>query len=95
MTCDTLCVNLRWSNTQVTLRPSYMVAGRKTELICMSESVVFSLCSSSSLFKAKEMSVSGLPPDEMQETTQNSLPPCWTISALMVTFGLAAKQEER
>lgn len=61
----------------------------------MSESVSFSLASSSAMFKAKEMSVSGLPPDEMQETTQKSFPSSWcTISALIVTFGLAAEQEE-
>lgn len=88
-------MNLGWSNTQVTLCPSYTAAGRRTELVCMSESVLVSLCSSSSVFKAKEMSVSGLPPDEMQETTQNSLPPRCTISALMVTFGLAAGRKAR
>lgn len=89
-TCNTWCANLGWSNTQVTLCPPYTSAGRRTELVCVSDSVVFSVCSSSSVFKAKEMSVSGLPPDEMQETTQKSLPPCCTISALTVTFGLAA-----
>lgn len=61
----------------------------------MSESVLISVCSSSSVSKAKEMSVSGLPPDEMQETTQNSFPPRCSISALTVTFGLTAEQEER
>lgn len=95
MTRDSLCVNLGWSNTQVTLRPSNIVAGSRKETVCVCESVLFSSSSSSSVFKAKEMSVSGLPPDEMQETTQNSLPPCCTISALMVTFGLTAEQEER
>lgn len=79
----------------MTLRPSYTVAGRRNELVCVSVSVLYSLCGSSSVFKAKEMSVSGLPPDEMQETTQNSLPPRCTISAFIVTFGLAKEQEER
>lgn len=95
MTRETLCVNLGCWNTQVTLRPWYTAAGRKTELVCVSESVLVCLCSSSLASKAKEMSVSGLPPDETQETTQNSLPPSCIISALMVTFGLAAEQEER
>lgn len=95
MTGDSLSVNLGWSNTQVTLWPSYSAAGSRTELVCVSESLLVSLCSSSSVLKASEMLVSGLPPDEMQETTQKSLPPSCTISALMVTFGLAAEQEER
>lgn len=59
----------------------------------MSEFVAFSLCSSSVTSKAKEMSVAGLPPDEMQETTQKSFPPCSIISALMVTLGLTVKQK--
>lgn len=94
MARDSMCVNLGWSNTQVKFRPSYSAAGRKTERLCVSGSVLFSLCSSSSVLKANEMSVSGLPPDEMHETTQKSFPPFCTISAVMVTFGLTAKQEE-
>lgn len=61
----------------------------------MCEFVLASICRSSSVSRSKEISVAGLPPDEMQETTQKSLPPRCTISAVMVTFGRAAKQEER
>lgn len=59
----------------------------------MSESLRSSLCSSSSEFSTNEISVSGLPPDETQETTQNSLPPLSTISAFTDTFGVTAEQK--
>lgn len=78
----------------VTFCPSYTAAGRKYELVCVSESVSSSLCGSSSEFSTNEISVSGLPPDERQETTQNSLPPLCTISALMDTFGVAVQQKK-
>lgn len=86
------CVNVGWPNMHVTFCPSYTEAGRKYELVCVSQSASSSLCGSSSEFSASEISVSGLPPDETQETTQNSLPPFWTISASTDTFGVAAEQ---
>lgn len=95
MTRRTPCVNFGWSNKQVTFCPWYSTAGRSTELVWVCEFVLASICISSSVSRSKEITVAGLPPDEMQETTQKSLPPRCTISFVMVTFGRAAKQEER
>lgn len=91
VTFDTGRINLGWPKTHVTFCPSYAAAGRKYELVCAPESVLSSLCGSPSAFNTNEILASGLPPDEMQETTQNSLPPFCTISALMDTFGVAAE----
>lgn len=93
VTLDTGCGNLGCPNVHVTFRPSYATAGRKYELVCVSESASSILCGSSPESSTNEISESGLPPDEVQETTQNSLPPFCTISALMDTFGAAAERK--